>query len=196
MNRDYLIIVTGLPRSGTSLLMQMLSAGGIPVLIDNQQCCDEHNPHGYFEYHRVMNLINDVDASWLQNYKGYAVKIISPILLKIRIDFPARVIWVNRNLEEVVISQLKMAQTRKTIENYSFPLNKEQLLHIFNKHIKQTRKYLSTHSQLKLLEVNFSDCFLNTDFIINSIECFLDGNLNKEQMKCVIDPTLYRNIFE
>lgn len=191
MSRDYLIIVSGLPRSGTSLVMQMLEIGGIPILKDSERLPDEHNPYGYFEYQPINNLNETTDISYLQKYKGYAIKIVSPILAKITFSFPAKVIFLKRPLPEVIISQQKMAQKRNGIQITSVDTN--HLLIIFEKHIRQTINSLYQNPNLKVLEVNFPEIFSNPKYIIDSINTFLDGNLDINKMYTVINPELYRN---
>jgi len=194
MNRDYLIIVSGLPRSGTSLLMQMLEIGGIPILKDSERLPDEHNPYGYFEYQFVNNLNVTSNISYLQKYKGYAIKIVSPILAKISISFPARVIFLKRPLPEVILSQQKMA--RKRSDNQFTFIDTNRLLIIFEKHIQQTINSLAQNPNLKVLEVNFPEIFSNPKYIIDSVNTFLDGGLDINKMYTSIKPELYRNRIE
>ncbi len=193
MKRDYLIIVTGLPRSGTSLLMQMLGAGGISLLYDSERLPDEFNPYGYYEHQIIHNLAKTSDISCLQQYKGYAVKIISPILVKLTITFPARIIYIKRDLQEVIVSQQKMSYKNKLLNISSLSLDQKKLLNIFEKHTQQMMSFILHNPNLKLLEVNFSEVFSHSENIINSIDKFLDGNLERTGMKSVIKPELYRN---
>lgn len=194
--RDYLIIVTGLPRSGTSLLMQMLGAGGIPLLYDSERLPDKYNPYGYYEYQPIKGLTETSDISWLQSYKGYTVKIISPILIKLTIHFPAKIILMKRDLKEVIASQQKMAHEKEHLNSSFFSCDKNQLILIFEKHIKQTIEFIRHNPNLKLLVINFSEIFSNSEFIIDSINEFLDENLDKNKMRSVIKPELYRNRIE
>ncbi len=108
MNR--IIIVTGLPRSGTSLLMQMLSAGGVPILHDGVRSADADNPRGYFEYEAVKRL--DRDASWMPQAEGKALKVTSPLLPHLPPGYAYEVIEVRRPIEEVLRSQGVMMQRR------------------------------------------------------------------------------------
>ncbi|MGC8739119.1 MAG: hypothetical protein ACP5UA_10815 [Candidatus Hydrogenedens sp.] len=191
MDRDYLIIVSGLPRSGTSLLMQMLEAGGIPILQDSVRLPDEHNPYGYFEYEPIKNLNIIRDISYLKKYKGYAVKIVSPLLIKMTISFPARVIFLKRPLPEVILSQQKMIKEKKD-KNFSL-INSSYLLRIFEKHTYQIMDSLFQNPHLKVLEIHFPEVFSNPKYIIDSINTFLDENLNTNNMYTVIKPELYHN---
>ena len=101
-----LIVVTGLPRSGTSMLMQMLAAGGMQVLSDGLRQADEDNPRGYFEFEPVKNL--QKDSGWLCQGRGKAVKIVAPLLAQLPPDLPCRVILCERNLDEILDSQERM----------------------------------------------------------------------------------------
>lgn len=191
MVRNYLIIVSGLPRSGTSLLMQMLNAGGIPILYDLDRPPDNDNPLGYFEYKRIKNLPEIKDVSWLESYKGYAVKIVSPILSQISISFPAKIIFLLRPLTEVIMSQRKMIQQQENMSTKLIEPNKLQS--IFEKHINQTLKILSQNPFLSVLKIDFPKIFINPEQTIEEIDRFLDGNLDRIKMKTAIQPELYRN---
>ncbi|HOV34242.1 MAG TPA: hypothetical protein PLX23_12865 [Candidatus Hydrogenedens sp.] len=191
MVRDYLIIVSGLPRSGTSLLMQMLSAGGIPILYDLDRPPNNNNPLGYFEHKRIKNLPETKDVSWLESYKGHAVKIVSPILSQISIPFPAKIIFLLRPLPEVIMSQRNMIQNQ---DKLSIKLiESDKLQSIFEKHINQTLKILSQNPILEVLKIDFPKIFVDSEQIIKEIDKFLDGNLNKEGMRLSIHQNLYRN---
>lgn len=104
------IVVSGLPRSGTSLMMRMLAAGGVPLLTDGQRTADEDNPYGYFEYEPVKALQRD--ATWLPQARGKAIKIISQLLPTLPPDVPYRVLFMRRELREVLASQRQMLVRR------------------------------------------------------------------------------------
>jgi predicted AlkP superfamily phosphohydrolase/phosphomutase/tetratricopeptide (TPR) repeat protein len=107
---DSLIVVTGLPRSGTSMLMQMLAAGGVPVLTDELRQADENNPRGYFEYEPVKNLL--ADSNWLRETRGKAVKIVAPLMGALPGGVACRVILCERDLDEVLDSQDRMLERK------------------------------------------------------------------------------------
>lgn len=110
MNPSTIVVVSGLPRSGTSLMMQMLGAGGVPLLEDDERAPDDDNPRGYLEYARTKQLWQD--ASWLQEAVGKAVKIVSPLLPALPFDHDFRVVLMQRNMAEVVASQTMMLRRR------------------------------------------------------------------------------------
>lgn len=104
--KDEIVVVSGLPRSGTSMLMGMLSAGGMPLLIDAQRTADAHNPRGYFEYAPVKRLRED--ASWLPQARGRAVKVISFLLPHLPDGERYRILYLERDLRQVLASQAAM----------------------------------------------------------------------------------------
>src|SRR5262249_30630691 len=101
-----IIIVSGLPRSGTSLMMQMLDGGGVPVLTDNIRAADTDNPRGYYEFEPVKATKRD--ATWLPAARGKAVKMVSQLLYHLPPGETYRVLFLERDLEEVLASQEKM----------------------------------------------------------------------------------------
>ncbi|MCA1601952.1 MAG: sulfotransferase [Acidobacteria bacterium] len=105
---ESIIIVSGLPRSGTSMMMRMLEAGGINVLTDGIRKADEDNPEGYYEVELVKTLKQQSDKLWLGDARGKAVKVISALLDTLPQSYRYKVIFMNRNLAEVIASQNKM----------------------------------------------------------------------------------------
>ncbi|MCX8064334.1 MAG: sulfotransferase [Candidatus Hydrogenedentes bacterium] len=181
-----LIIVTGLPRSGTSLIMQILKRIGVPILYENSKVPDEHNPHGYYEYERVKEIPVSNNWEWLKDYRGYAVKIISPILISIPIDFPCRIIVTSRAIEEVIISQEKMIGTPKLSSE------KEYLKSIYKKHMTILRKKIEKNPWVKTIEVNYNELIFYPYQNLEKLSSFLKIKINIEEVSKIIDPTLYR----
>lgn len=104
--RGRLVVVTGLPRSGTSMAMRMLGAGGLRLVDDGRRAPSADNPHGWFEDERVRRL--RVDASWLRAEVGAAVKIVLPLVSAVPDDLPCDFVWMRRPLREVLASQRRM----------------------------------------------------------------------------------------
>src|SRR5262249_60413780 len=100
------IIVSGLPRSGTSLMMQMLESGGVEVVTDNIRAADPDNPRGYFEFERVKKTKED--PSWLPGARGKAVKMVSQLLYDLPRSARYRILFMERDLDETLLSQEKM----------------------------------------------------------------------------------------
>src|SRR5258708_19458598 len=106
VNRDFVTIVSGLPRSGTSMMLRMLEAGGLPILTDGVRGADEDNPHGYLEWEAVKSLQRD--ASWVAAARGKGVKVIYYFLRDLPVDCHYRVIFMRRDIAEVLASQRPM----------------------------------------------------------------------------------------
>ena len=107
---DPIIVVSGLPRSGTSMLMKMLDAGGMEIMTDSERVADIDNPKGYFEYERVKNLEKETDKSYVREGRGKVLKVISFLIKDLPDDNDYRVIFMRRDLDEVLASQNKMIQ--------------------------------------------------------------------------------------
>lgn len=103
-------VVSGLPRSGTSLIMQMLAAGGVPILADAVRAPDDDNPRGYLEDARTLRLWED--TAWLGEGVGKAVKIVAPLLQALPFDYDFRVVLMERDLVEIMASQAAMLRRR------------------------------------------------------------------------------------
>ena len=120
-----IVVVSGLPRSGTSLMMQMLQAGGMPLLIDDLRPADTDNPNGYWEYEPVKRL--QQDNSWIPQAEGKAVKVVSALLQYLPPQHTYKIIFMQRPMQEVLASQTVMLERRgeqsgkaddKTLEDY------------------------------------------------------------------------------
>jgi hypothetical protein len=107
-----IIIVSGLPRSGTSMMMKMLDAAGVPIMTDAVRTADIDNPKGYYEYERVKDLEKEKDKSYIKEGRGKALKVISWLLKDLPDDNQYRIIFMRRDLNEVIASQNKMLKNR------------------------------------------------------------------------------------
>jgi hypothetical protein len=187
MPDNFVTVVSGLPRSGTSLMMQMLQAGGMQLLTDNRRAPDEHNPRGYFEHEAVKHSHND--ASWLDQAGGKAVKVVHLLLLHLPTDRDYRVIFMARNLEEIIASQRVMlsqqGRPRATLDD-------EALASIFRKQLALVRHGLAERPNFRVLDVNHSDVISQPAVTAGQINLFLGGELRVAYMAAAVDPTLYR----
>jgi hypothetical protein len=183
------VLVSGLPRSGTSMAMKMLAAGGLEVVADGIRTADEDNPRGYFEDERVKALGESQDKRWLRRARGRAVKVISYLLKDLPPDNNYKVIFLRRDLREVLASQSKMLE-RRNEENGAAD---EQMLEIFESHLWRI-DYLFRHApQFDRLDLRYAEVVAEPRRAAERINAFLGGRLDVEKMVEAVDPQLYRN---
>lgn len=189
-NKDeFITIVSGLPRSGTSMMMKMLEAGGIPPITDELREADEDNPKGYYEFERVKAM-DKGDTAWIAEGRGKVVKVISALLKYLPPGEQYRVVFVRRNMSEILASQRKMLIRRG--ENPD-KMDDEQMAMLFEKHLKQVDEWLKSQPNFRVLYVHYSDILAEPQPHINELNRFLGGNLDTVAMAAAVDPGLYRN---
>jgi hypothetical protein len=187
--KEPIIIVSGLPRSGTSMMMKMLEAGGIPPLTDKIRGADNDNPKGYFEFERVKQL-DKGDVAWLPEARGKVVKVISALLKHLPADYEYRIIFMRRNMPEILASQRKMLIRRG--ENAD-DMDDAKMAALFEKHLQSTIQWIENQPNISLLYVHYSDMLSDPVPQIKRVNEFLNGRLNEDAMANVVDPNLYRN---
>ena len=180
------IIVSGLPRSGTSMMMQMLEAGGILPLTDDKRPPDDDNPKGYFEYEPVKRLGRD--ASWLPQAKGKAVKIMAPLLPGLRPDLSYRVIFMTRPMEKILRSQALMLEHRGETGG---DLSDDRMAEVFTVQTRQARELLK-HRRIPFLVVDYSKAVKEPGKTAEGVNRFLGGGLNETAMADAVDAGLRR----
>jgi hypothetical protein len=180
-------IVSGLPRAGTSLVMQMLHAGGLTIVADDRRPADDDNPRGYFEDARVKSL--DRDASWLGEADGRALKVVSPMLKYLPKGFDYKVIFVERDLNEIVRSQLAMLARRGQPGAAVLP---DELVRVFARHVAEVRALLAGRPEMQVLFVNHRALISDPRASAEHIRTFLGVPLDLDAMAAVADPALYR----
>lgn len=181
-----IIIVSGLPRSGTSLAMQMLVAGGVDVLTDGERTADEDNPCGYLELERVKQIAQD--SSWLAQARGKAVKVISQLVYHLPPTEQYRMLLMQRDLEEILASQEKM------LERVGRPMMpRERLRAAFEGQIARFDEWLQRQPHVAVLRIEYSALVGDTQAQAARINEFLGGALNDAAMATAVDPGLYRN---
>ncbi|SFU29549.1 Tetratricopeptide repeat-containing protein [Pustulibacterium marinum] len=181
---NQITVVSGLPRSGTSMMMQLLSNGGLEALIDGEREADVSNPKGYFEYKPVMSMHQD--NSWLSEAQNKSVKIVAPLLKFIDRQFRYKVIFMNRDIHEIVRSQQKMIGK----DPDTLPLH---LLQAFQKQLQTIDFWKNNEPGVEILFINYKDMMTNPKPEIDKICEFLGVELDKEAMLNSIDTSLYRN---
>ncbi len=185
-----IIVVSGLPRSGTSMAMQMLAAAGVDVVTDGVRKPGEDNPRGYYEDERVKDLHKDTeDRSWLSGSRGKAIKIISFLLKDLPQTNNYKVIFMERELPEVLASQQKMLD-RRGEKNET---DDERMLEIWNDHLWRVDYLLKHNDCFESLVVPYKDVVSNPLEQARRMKAFLGLPLDPEKMASAVDPKLYRN---
>jgi len=186
-SRQPVTIVTGLPRSGTSLMMQMLAAGGLPVLTDDARAADADNPRGYHEFEPVKKTRQD--RTWLGRAAGKAVKMVHLLVHDLPRDRSYQLILMRRNLTEVVRSQNLML---RRLGRRGADLTPTQLIEAYRRQLAELTDWLEEQADFTYVTVDFNDLLREPEPIIRRLNRFLGGRLNEGAMRRVIDPTLYR----
>ena len=188
MARDFTTIVSGLPRSGTSMAMQMIVAGGIAPVTDSLRAPDADNPRGYFEFERVKSL--RTDKAWIDDARGKVVKVIHMLVPELPDDRAYRVVFLERDLREVVKSQGTML-ARNAKGGGALPPNR--LIAIYEAQLKQVHAWLSARSNFEVLTVKHAELIRDAAPQARAICEFLGGDLDVAAMTAAVDPSLYRN---
>jgi hypothetical protein len=183
-----LILVSGLPRSGTSLMMNMLQAGGIPIITDNLRKADPDNPIGYFEVERVKK-IPEGDTAWLAKHRGKAIKIIAPFIPYLPDDLEYKVIFMERDLDEILASQARMLSR----QNRSADKEQDSVLkRIFQESFETVQAYMHQQPNFSYLPCSYSSIVKDPMPEISRIENYINIQLAKRNMADCVDPDLYR----
>jgi hypothetical protein len=181
-----IVVVTGLPRSGTSLMMQMLHAGGLPVLCDDQRPADDSNPAGYFEFEPVRRI--DRDTSWLTRAEGKAVKVVSPLLRHLPNSHDYRLIFMTRDLHETLRSQSTMLSRLGTDDG----LNDSTMADHFSRHLRDVREWIREQAHFAVLDCDYARLVADPASGVDAVCDFLGVPLDRQAMREAIRPELYR----
>ena len=182
------MVVSGLPRSGTSMAMKMLEAGGLSVVTDGLRTADEDNPKGYYEDERVKDLYQPGDKAWLRDSRGKVIKIISFLLKSLPDDNNYKVLFMHRNLREIVASQNKMLARRG--EKNDTP--DDRAVALLEEQVRDARFFLR-RPQFEVLELNYRETLDSPRPLAIRMAEFVDEPLDVEKMTQVVDVQLYRN---
>ena len=187
MNRDCVTVVSGLPRSGTSMMMQMLEAGGMEILTDGVRKPDDDNPKGYYELDCVKRL--DKETSCLENAPGKAVKIISELVKHMPRKFEYKVIFMLRKMEQILASQKQMLIRRGKPTD---TIIDEELAAFFQKSLDNTRNWIKMQPNIDAIYINYNDVLEHPRENAEKTNRFLGGYLKEEEMLRNIDKKLNR----
>jgi hypothetical protein len=179
-------IVSGLPRSGTSLMMQMLAAGGMPILTDGERTPDTDNPRGYCEWEPAKLLPKNPEL--IAQAEGKAVKVISQLLLALPLSYEYRIVFMQRPLAEVVASQEEMIKRR----GLPVVVPASQMMAALENHLKQVKAWLRGKTNIALHSVAYGDVVSQPGNVCSAVRDFLSFALDIEAMQQQVDPGLYR----
>lgn len=185
-----IIIVSGLPRSGTSMMMKMISEGGLQVITDEQRQADDDNPNGYFELEVVKEMANG-KVTWVDEASGKAVKIISSLLEYLPPQHSYKIVFMERELNEILASQQKMLANRKESSKVEDAKMKRQ----FQDHLKSIKAWLIRQPNIDVMYVNFNTLIKNPELFCRQVAEFIDLPMSIENMLSVPNKGLYRNRF-
>ncbi len=183
------VIVSGLPRSGTSMMMKMLESGGLPIVSDDLRPADESNPQGYYELERVKELDKGGDTSWLRAARGSVVKIIAYLLRYLPQDLNYKVVFMQRDLAEVLASQSKMLVSRGEPSD----TEDERMRRLYVGHLAQSSRLLSDRPCFESIEIQYRDALADPEEAARRVADFLRKELNISDMAAAVNPDLYRN---
>lgn len=186
MISDVVTIVSGLPRSGTSMMMKMLEAGGLTTVTDNIRTADEDNPKGYYELEKVKDKN---DKSWVPEAKGQVVKVISALLQELPPDHEYRVVFMRRNMQEILDSQRQMLIRRGQAPDR---VPDEKMAPMFEKHLVKIEEWLAAQPNMKVLYIKYNEIMADPTTAAREVNAFLGGSLDEAAMAGVVDAQLYR----
>jgi hypothetical protein len=184
-----IVVVSGLPRSGTSMMMKMLEAGGVPIMTDAIRTADVDNPKGYYEYERVKELEKETDKSYIRDGRGKALKVISFLLKELPDDNFYRIVFMRRDLTEVISSQNKMLDRR----GEQSITDDEMMAEAYRNHLAAVRILARKRSNFEILEVRYDAAVKQPKEAARVVNEFLGGTLDEKAMVAAVDAELYRN---
>ena len=184
-----IVIVSGLPRSGTSMMMKMLDAAGIPIMTDAVRTADVDNPKGYFEFERVKDLEKETDRSWVRDARGKALKVISWLLKDLPDDNDYRIVFMRRDIDEVLASQNKMLAHRGE-DNTT---DDDTMAEAYRNHLASVRIMARKKPNWTMIEIRYDEAIRDPAGVARKVDEFLGGRYDVRRMVEAVDEKLYRN---
>ena len=183
------VLVSGLPRSGTSLMMQMLRAGGMELMTDGKRAADVDNPEGYWEWEEIKNLPKR--PLLIEQAQGKATKVVSALLPALPVKHKFKIIFMKRPVQEVVASQWKMLEHKGTNPK----TEREHLEAAQQKHALEVLEVLRKHARVSLLEVDYPELVRDPQAGANRLAEFLGEERvpKSSAMAGVVKPQLHRH---
>ena len=183
-------VVSGLPRSGTSMMMRMLEAGGIEPFTDGERAADVDNPEGYYELERVKDMEKDPDRSWVRQARGRTLKVISFLLRHLPDDNLYRIVYMRRHLDEVLRSQDKMLdRLGNAVQGVELDTMKEA----YRNDIVAARLFARKVPYMEMIEVDYRATVEDPAAAVREVNAFLGGRLDEAAMAAAVKASLYRN---
>ena len=181
-------VVSGLPRSGTSMMMQMLEAAGLDIFTDKERTADDSNPKGYYEHEAVKNLQHN--NKWLPEAKGKVVKIIAQLLSHLPANYHYQVIFMERDVLEVIASQQKMlVRDGKRVNEDTLQL---QLVNQYTQTVDKVKEWAENQPNVDIIFLSHQEVVKNPFLKAMLVNDFLSGQLPVEKMASAVDKNLYR----
>jgi hypothetical protein len=187
MAHDFVTLVSGLPRSGTSMMMRMLEAGGLPVLADHLRTADEDNPEGYYEFERVKKIAHE--TAWLEDARGRVVKMISGLLKHLPPGYSYKIVFMRRKLEEVLASQREMLVRRGKPADAT---GDARMAEFFANHLRRIETWLAEQPNVDVLYVSYNELMQDPEAHCGRVAQFLGLPLDASRMASVASKSLYR----
>lgn len=180
-------IVSGLPRSGTSMMMRMLEAGGLEALTDHERVADADNPNGYYEFERVKQVKHD--KAWLPEAQGKVVKMVSALLKDLPGDYHYRIVFMRRKMSEILASQRQMLVRQGKPTDVT---SDERMAAMFEKHLEQVQAWIAERPNVDVVYVDYNRLLVDPAGQIESINALFESALDAAEMLKIVDPDLYR----
>ncbi len=184
-----LVVVSGLPRSGTSMAMKMLEAGGLSTVVDHRRAADEDNPKGYYEDERVLHLAETEDRRWLRQARGKAIKIIAYLLPYLPETNNYKVVFMDRDIHEVLASQRKMLERRGEADD----TDDATMIESYRSNLDKVKFQLRYRDWFDAHYVDYREAIEDPRKVAVGIRDFLGLPLDVDAMAAVVDERLYRN---
>ncbi|HVS14273.1 MAG TPA: sulfotransferase family protein [Thermoanaerobaculia bacterium] len=183
------VVVSGLPRSGTSMAMKMLEAGGVSLVSDGEREADVDNPKGYYEDQRVKDLERSTDRAWVREARGKGIKVISRLLRSLPEDNFYQVVLLRRELQEVLASQGKMLERLGGDSGG----DDQRMRSLLEKDLWQATYHLKRAPNFEWIELQYAEVLGDPEGQARRLAAFLGRDLDVQKMATVVDPDLYRN---
>jgi hypothetical protein len=186
--KEPVVVVSGLPRSGTSMMMKMLAEGGLPIVTDRLREADPDNPNGYFELETVKQMASG-NVAWLAEAGGKTVKVISALLEYLPAEYSYKVIFMEREIQEILASQRKMLARR----NETTAGDDGQMAEKFRTHLSAIKPWLARQPHMEVMYISYNAMMADPEPHCRRVIEFTGLPLDLERMLSVPNARLYRN---